>query len=205
QTRLSELLQDCVHEINKTRKIESALSHGFRRKHSIITNASRHRRRRYVFNVDLENFFASINFGRIRGFFIKNRNFELTPKVATVLAQIACHENGLPQGSPCSPVLSNLIGHVLDIRLASLARKVGCNYSRYADDLTFSTSKLVFPPEVARRVDGTEHEWQPGEELKRMIVSSGFAINAVKTRMQYAGSRQDVAGLVVNVKVNTRA
>lgn len=122
-----------------------------------------------------------------------------------MLAQIACNDNALPQGSPCSPVLSNLIGHVLDIRLASLARNVGCNYSRYADDLTFSTSKLVFPVEIAQRIDGTEHKWQPGKELERIIVKSGFLINAGKTRMQYAGSRQDVTGLVVNAKVNTRA
>lgn len=205
QSRLSDLLQDCIAEINKTRKIESALSHGFRRKYSIITNASVHRKRRYVFNIDLESFFGSINFGRVRGFFIKNRNFELTPKVATVLAQIACHDNMLPQGSPCSPVLSNLIGHVLDIRLAALAHKVGCEYSRYADDLTFSTSKFVFPAELAQRVEGVEHKWEAGRDLTEIISRSGFTINTSKTRMQYSASRQDVTGLVVNTKVNTRA
>lgn len=205
QSRLSDLLQNCIAEINKTRKIESALSHGFRRKYSIITNASMHRRRRYVFNVDLENFFGVINFGRVRGFFIKNRHFELAPRVATILAQIACHNNALPQGSPCSPVLSNLIGHVLDIRLAALAHRVGCSYSRYADDLTFSTSKLIFPLEVAQRVEGTEHQWRAGDDLESIILRSGFVINAGKTRMQYAGSRQDVTGLIVNSRVNTRA
>jgi RNA-directed DNA polymerase len=205
QSRLSDLLQNCIFEINQTRKIESALSHGFRRKYSIITNASVHRRKRYVFNIDLENFFGTINFGRVRGFFIKNRNFELTAKVATILAQIACHENMLPQGSPCSPVLSNLIGHILDIRLAALAQEVGCNYSRYADDLTFSTNKAIFPAELAQRVDGIEHNWQAGAPLKQIVSKSGFTINTGKTRMQYSASRQDVTGLVVNTKVNTRS
>ncbi len=156
-------------------------------------------------NVDVENFFGAINFGRVRGFFIKNRHFELAPRVATILAQIACHNNALPQGSPCSPVLSNLIGHVLDIRLAALAHRVGCSYSRYADDLTFSTSKLIFPLEVAQRVEGTEHGWRAGADLESIILRSGFVINAGKTRMQYAGSRQDVTGLIVNSRVNTRA
>jgi RNA-directed DNA polymerase len=205
QRRLSELLQDCVAEINKARKTESTLSHGFRRKHSIITNAAVHRHRRYVLNIDLENFFGTINFGRVRGFLITNRNFGLNPTVATVLAQIACHDNALPQGSPCSPVVSNLIGHLLDIRLAALAYQTGCAYSRYADDITFSTNKRSFPAKLAKPVERKEHQWQVGSGLSRTIEETGFTINQAKTRMQYSESRQEVTGLIVNAKVNTRA
>ena len=79
------------------------MSHGFRRHYSIITNARRHKRRRYVLNLDLQDFFPSFSFGRVRGFFIHNNSFKLNEKVATIIAQIACHENVLPQGSPCSP------------------------------------------------------------------------------------------------------
>lgn len=204
QRRVSELLQDCVAEINSDRNVASTLSHGFRRKHSIITNAAIHRDRRYVLNIDLENFFGSINFGRVRGFFITNRNFELTPAVATVLAQIACHENALPQGSPCSPIISNLIGHLLDVRLAALAFQTGCSYSRYADDITFSTNKRVFPPKLAKPVGGSEHEWQVGPALATITKKTGFSINPAKTRMQYENCRQEVTGLVINAKVNTR-
>jgi len=68
----------------------------------------------------LQDFFGSINFGRVRGFFIKDRNFALQPAVATILAQMACHNNALPQGSPCSPVISNLVGHVLDVQKPGL-------------------------------------------------------------------------------------
>src|SRR5438874_1020485 len=100
QRRLSNLLQDCADEINTARQLKDRTAHGFKRKHSIITNARQHRHRRWVFNLDLEEFFPSINFGRVRGFFVKNRDFELNVDVATVLAQIACHENSLPQGSP---------------------------------------------------------------------------------------------------------
>jgi RNA-directed DNA polymerase len=77
QSRLSDLLQDCVDEINAARQLKDRTAHGFKRKRSIISNARQHRHRRWVLNVDLEDFFPSINFGRVRGFFLKNRDFEL--------------------------------------------------------------------------------------------------------------------------------
>lgn len=205
QRRLAEYLKECIAEINSVRKVTSTLSHGFKPKLSIITNASVHRNRRYVLNLDLENFFGTINFGRVRGFFLSNRHFSLEPKVATLLAQIACFENSLPQGSPCSPVISNLIGHLLDIRLANLANKTGCSYSRYADDITFSTNKPGFPSELAHLVGGEPHSWVIGDTLEKLISKAGFKVNPTKTRMQYNASRQEVTGLIVNEKVNTRA
>ena len=205
QRRLSDLLQNCVEEINKAHGWEDRIAHGFKRKHSIITNAKEHRHRRYVFNVDLKDFFGTINLGRVRGFFIKDKNFLLRPNIATLLAQIACYENALPQGSPCSPVISNLIGHVLDIHLVRLASRAGCTYSRYADDLTFSTNKPSFPASIAKRAKVDEHKWIPGNELARLVKKSGFEMNQLKTRMQYRDSRQEVTGLVVNSKVNVRS
>ncbi len=207
QRKLADLLQDCLDEINTARKIKDRTAHGFKRKRSIITNARQHRHRRWVFNIDLEDFFPSINFGRVRGFLIKNRDFALQPNVATVIAQIACHDNSLPQGSPCSPVMSNLVAHLLDMRLVKLAGSAGCTYSRYADDLTFSTNKKEFPPEIATPSgdDGPEaHLWLPGGELRHVIERTGFRINAKKTHFMYRTSRQEVTGLVVNEKINVR-
>lgn len=204
QRHLSDLLLGCVAEINTARKSADQLAHGFKPGRSIVTNAVKHRKRRYVFNLDLRDFFSTINFGRVRGFFIKDANFMLHPKVATILAQIACYANGLPQGSPCSPVISNLVGHILDIHLSKLAAKNGCTYSRYADDITFSTNKREFPSDIAKLVEGATHAWAVGAALEEIITSAGFAINPQKTRMQYRGSRQDVTGLVVNRKVNVR-
>jgi retron-type reverse transcriptase/5S rRNA maturation endonuclease (ribonuclease M5) len=204
QRRLSDILQNCIEEIKEVNGVNDRISHGFKRKKSIITNAKEHRNRKYVFNIDLTNFFGSINFGRVRGFLMKDKNFSLHANVATVLAQIACYNNALPQGSPCSPVISNLIGHVLDIHLVQLASKNGCTYSRYADDLTFSTNKPEFPPSIAKRTAPGEHMWIPGNALTRLVKKSGFAINSLKTRMQYRDSRQEVTGLVVNRKVNVR-
>jgi retron-type reverse transcriptase len=202
QEKLSVLLQDCMDEINLTKGIKHPVALGFTRKGSIIKNATRHRRRRWVFNLDLKDFFPSIHFGRVRGFFIKDKSFSLHPDVATVLAQIACDGTALPQGSPCSPVISNLIGQVLDAHIVRLARRVGCSYSRYADDLTFSTNMKEFPVDIAYQEDHPPYSWLVGKRLKEIITHSDFKVNDKKTRMQFRDSRQDVTGLIVNHKVN---
>ena len=207
QRKLAELLQDCLDEINATKNLKDRAAHGFKRKRSIVTNARQHRNRRWIFNIDLEDFFPSINFGRVRGFFIKNRDFQFQEKVATVLAQIACQDNSLPQGSPCSPVISNLVAQLLDMRLVKLAQGAGCTYSRYADDLTFSTNKKEFPLEIARQVGDqgrASHFWLPGDGLRATIEQTGFSINTKKTHLMYRTSRQKVTGLVVNQKINVR-
>ena len=211
QRRVANLLQNCVDEINKANnrsdddEYPDRIAHGFKRKRSIITNARQHKNRRFVFNVDIKDFFGSINFGRVRGYFVADKNFQLQSGVATVLAQIACFENALPQGSPSSPIISNLIGHIIDIHIAKLSERVGCTYTRYADDLTFSTNKPTFPNEIAKQIDGIEHSWLPGSELSHLIAKCGFALNPKKTRMQYRDSRQEVTGLIVNCKVNVRS
>ena len=82
-------------------------------------NAEKHVARRWVFNVDLENFFPSINFGRVRGLFLA-KPYGLPNQVATTLAQLCCYENQIPQGAPTSPVVSNMICRGLDYELAQL-------------------------------------------------------------------------------------
>ena len=194
----------CREEIDKTSGLRS-LSHGFRKGHSIVTNARPHHKRRYVLNLDLKDFFPTFNFGRVRGFFIKNRSFELHESVATLIAQIACHENELPQGSPCSPVIADLLTHLLDVRLAQLAKTERVTYTRYADDITFSTNQKEFPAVLASQdpIDGGK--WDLGPDLVKRITDTGFAVNPDKTRMQCRGSRQVVTGLTVNAKVNVQA
>lgn len=201
QRSLASLLIDCRTEIegDEPRK---PLSHAFRKNLSIITNAHNHTSRRYVLNVDLADFFPTFNFGRVRGFFIKDKDFALDPKVATVIAQIACFENALPQGSPCSPIIADLIAHILDRRLVALAKEQRATYSRYADDLSFSTNQKSFPEALATPDAATAGAWVAGEELVKIVEKSGFKVNPAKTRMQFKGSRQIVTGLTVNAKVN---
>lgn len=201
QANLALMLQGCRDEIAAKTK-RRPISHAFRPGQSIITNARVHTCRRHVLNVDLEDFFPSFNFGRVRGFFIKDQNFGLKPEVATVIAQIACWKNGLPQGGPSSPIISDLITHILDARLVRLAKTYGLAYSRYADDLTFSTNRKEFPPRIASVYALGENVWAAGEELTHAVESRGFKINAAKTRMQFRTSRQTVTGLTVNRKVN---
>lgn len=198
QGLLATLMMDCLNELNA--KYSRQAAHGFITNRSIMTNAHQHRRRSYVLNLDLQDFFGSIHFGRVRGFFIADKDFALQPAVATVLAQIACFENSLPQGSPASPVISNLIGNLLDTQLIKLATKNDCYYTRYADDLTFSTNSPSFPEEIALLKDDS---WIAGSALSKIIKQSGFAVNESKVRMQFEDSRQSVTGLVVNHKVNT--
>lgn len=207
QSSLSYILQNCIEEINHERGLEEKksssqkLSHGFVRKKSIITNTLPHLNKKNVLNIDIEDFFGSFHFGRVRGFFIKNKNFSLDPEIATVIAQIACYDNKLPQGSPCSPVITNLISHSLDIRLASLAEHYSCTYSRYADDITLSTRKKHFPYKIITHSGG-----KPviGKSLKREINRADFEINNSKTRLFYKDSRQEVTGLVSNKKPSVK-
>jgi RNA-directed DNA polymerase len=204
QRRLANLLYLCLSEIEKSGSPRRPLSHGFARSLSIVTNASAHKRRRYVLNLDLKEFFPTINFGRVRGIFIKDKRFELEPKVATIVAQIACHDHTLPQGSPCSPVISNIVAHILDIRLVRFARQNKCTYSRYADDITFSTNRSDFPPDLAAPISSSSKDWKLSPPLISEIEKAGFQINDAKTRMQIRGSRQLTTGLLVNEKVNVR-
>lgn len=211
QRKLASLLQECWLEIgegkNRTGRYpgrKDRVAHGFLPGRSIRTNARQHRRKRYLFNVDLEDFFGSINFGRVFGFFKQDNNFKLQPRVAAVVATIACFENKLPQGSPCSPIISNLIAKILDARIAGLTSKVGVNYSRYADDLSFSSNDRNFPNEIANLVEGG-HSWSVGKTLGGIIKKSGFRVNPSKTRMQYNDSRQEVTGLIVNRRINVRS
>lgn len=178
-------------------------AHGFIAAKSVATNARTHVGKRWVLNVDLEDFFPTVNFGRVRGLFMKPP-FDMAAPAATVCAQIVTHKNGLPQGAPTSPVLSNMIAVPLDRALLRLARGTHVTYSRYADDITFSTDDAQFPPSLAAReqaADGVQSV-VTGDELAKAIVASGFRVNVRKVRLQGRGVRQSVTGLNVNVKVN---
>ena len=96
QKRLSDILYECIEETlpasekdhSKSKRMRSALSHGFKKGLSIASNAALHENRRYVLNLDLQDFFPSFNFGRVRGYFIKNRNFKLILAVLLKLIEV---------------------------------------------------------------------------------------------------------------------
>jgi len=130
--------------------------------------------------------------------------------VANVIAALCCIEmtverkndsnewvevrkNVLPQGAPTSPIITNIICKRLDIRLSGLAKRFGLKYSRYADDITFSSEHNVY-----------QRDGEFNKELERIIQSQGFNIKDSKTRLQKEGHRQEVTGLLVNKKVNVQ-
>ncbi|MGM0609357.1 MAG: reverse transcriptase domain-containing protein [Candidatus Muiribacteriota bacterium] len=158
---------------------------------NIISNAKQHVRKKIVINVDIENFFDTINFGRVRGMFL-SKPFEVDEKIATRLAQLISHDNKLPQGAPTSPIVSNIICKRLDHQLIKIAKQYKLTYTRYADDITFSTNKIDIDIEKVIT------------NIEQIINSNGFSINNDKTRVQRANHTQIVTGLKVNKKVNIR-
>jgi len=176
--------------------------HGFVVDRSIVTNAAPHVRNRYVLNLDLKDFFPSIHFGRVRGMFMAFP-YGLNDKVATVLAQICSLPECLPQGAPTSPTISNMICTKLDSQLQTLAGRHRCYYTRYADDITFSTSVSRFPTALAGVVqDESGRRVEIGKDLKEIVLSNGFRINSRKVRLQTRNKRQEVTGLTTNQFVN---
>jgi RNA-directed DNA polymerase len=168
---------------------------------NIVYNANRHKRKNWVLNIDLEDFFPSINFGRVRGMFI-GKPYNLPDSVATVLAQICCFKNQLPQGAPTSPIVSNMICAKMDSELQDLAWNCRCFYTRYADDITFSTTLHEFPIQIAKVYSLVDVE--VGKEFEEIIKSNGFIINPNKTRAFSRHQRQEVTGLTVNKFPNVR-
>ncbi|WP_322019408.1 reverse transcriptase domain-containing protein [Paraburkholderia tropica] len=175
--------------------------HGFVAKRSILTNALVHcsPKTQHVFNIDLEEFFPSITFYRVRGVLL-HHPFKFSHQVATVVAHICTLDNMLPQGAPTSPFLSNLVCRTMDRDLADLARRCLARYTRYADDITFSfhvskTSKL---PAAICSVDD-DGDLVMGTELHSIIVDKHhFRINSAKTRLSDRTRRMEVTGLTIN-------
>lgn len=181
--------------------------HSFIAGKSIVSNARQHKNKLYVFNIDLENFYPSINFGRVWGMF-QAYPYRLNVEVSTILAQICCFRNELPQGAPTSPIISNMICSKLDSQLLHLTNEHGCIYTRYADDITFSNSRKtkVFPRQIGYiKKFATGDNVVVGQELQQIIKDNGFRINAEKIRFQNgAYQRQVVTGLTVNDTPNVK-
>lgn len=174
---------------------------------SIVRNASFHTRKKFVFNIDLKDFFPSITFARVRAMLI-SQPYNLTPETATVIAHLATVNGKLPQGSPCSPVISNMICASLDTQLRTLAKKHKASYTRYADDITFSfyVPMQYLPEDIVVLGDTesgkTHHAVSVGVALSEIVSKKGFTINPKKVRLQRRDEKQVVTGLVVNQKVN---
>ena len=175
-------------------------SHGFRKARSIVSNARPHVGADVVLNLDLKDFFPTLEYKRIRGMY---RGLGYGEAAATIFALITSEPevdeveldgqtfyvaNGarrLPQGAPTSPAITNIVCRRMDARLAGAAHKLGFTYTRYADDLTFSGPKSA---DVGAMLD----------RIRVIATDEGFAEHPKKTRVLRRGRRQEVTGVVVN-------
>lgn len=181
-------------------------AHGFIKERSILTNAQPHIAKDIVINVDLKNFFPTISYKRVKGLF---KSFGYSEQLSVILALTCTQsetdkveldgityyvqkgERFLPQGSPASPAISNLLVYKMDKRIEGLAAKLGFTYSRYADDLSFSASK-----------EKEENISKLLYFLKKICESEGFTVHPRKTHIMRKGNLQKVTGIVVNEKQN---
>lgn len=200
------LILQCVFEPHKA-------AFGFVPGKSIVSNANIHVGANFVYNIDLKDFFPSVKQSRVWAT-LQRPPFNLKgdrQQLANIIAALCCTEleieantttgadkvvaNVLPQGAPTSPVLTNVVCQRLDYLLSGVAKRFGLKYSRYADDITFSSMHNVFNPKTKRGKLFID-------ELHRIIKEQGFEIKATKTRLQRNLYRQEVTGLIVNQKVN---
>ena len=203
RTQSFMMMLSAVNEIFRSMYIPSDFAMGFTDGRSVVSNASVHLGMDYVFNIDLKDFFPSIHQARIWKR-LQVPPFKFNQPIANLLAGLCCmketseDDNGnkksifvLPQGAPTSPIITNMICDKLDYYLSRLARRFNMNYSRYADDITFSSMRYVYSKNGKFIL-----------ELERIIKEQGFTINEAKTRLQKRGDRQEVTGIIVSDKLN---
>lgn len=194
--RLLNFVLQCIYEPHEA-------ATGFVRDKSIVDNAKKHVGHHYVLNLDLKDFFHSFDRNRVKmGFIYEPFNLDGDREpLAFLLASLCTHpfeidgevKTVLPQGSPTSPTLTNILCKKLDRRLNGLANRFGATFTRYADDITFSSPHNIYNDQVFNA------------ELKRIIEEDQeLVINPQKTRLQKASYSQEVTGLIVNEKVNVR-
>lgn len=192
-----------LHEILERLVVHGA-AHGFLSGRSIATNAAEHCNSQLLVKLDIENFFPSISWKRVKGVF---RKAGYPEQIATLLAllcteapreivqdngktyYVALAERCLPQGAPTSPALTNALCLRLDRRITGFADKAGWRYTRYADDLTFSFAADNSQEADISRLLGT---------VKRILGEEGFNVNVKKTHVIRQHQAQQVTGLIVN-------
>jgi len=152
---------------------------GYVRGRNIRENAQFHVGAKHLLKADIEDYFPSISFERISTFF---ESLGVNAGIARQLSNLLCIDGKLPLGLPTSPIIANAISHLMDIDLNGLAEKYGAVYSRYADDLTFSSNDFL--------------PWE--DDISEVVERHGFALAPDKTRHSKRGQNHYVTGLSVS-------
>jgi RNA-directed DNA polymerase len=156
---------------------------GFVAGRSAVQNAEHHLGAKHVLNVDIRQFFPSITIDQVHAIF---RSLGYKDDVAGMLSELCCLDGHVPQGAPTSPAIANLVLREMDIELSVLAERAGHRYSRYADDLTFSSQSWI------------EREFL--NLVEKAVQGAGFELKPEKTRLSGSEGRMEVTGVVINEK-----
>ena len=203
KTQLKTAQKQILEEI--LQKVEvSDLSHGFIKSRSVLTSAKAHNTSPdLLINIDLENFFPTITFERVRGVY---QSFGYSGYIASLLAMICTYcermpleikgeikyiktsDRILPQGSPASPMITNVICKTLDKRINGLCKKLGITYTRYADDMSFSYIGNTDNFDVGSFLNS----------INKIIEAEGFHMKKEKTHILRKNNRQYITGIVIN-------
>lgn len=151
-------------------------------KHGIRINAEAHRCNKYILEFDLKDFFPNIKFWDVQNLFL---SMNLTRKISLLFAKLCTFDKRLPQGAITSPYISNLICYDLDLKLLELCNDYDITYTRYADDLTFSSDSLYLLFRLMK-------------EISDIICNHGFKINYEKTKILYPSDKQTITGVTIN-------
>jgi len=154
---------------------------------NIVANAKVHIGKKHILNVDLKDFFSSISAARIKKLFT-SPVFNFSEQMAIALTLLTTYEGKMPTGAPTSPVLSNFICLELDADLRLFCQQNNLQFTRYADDLTFSSNERISDEKIL--------------QIKELICRNGFNINEKKVHLKFSHRKQTVTGIVVNEKVN---
>lgn len=199
-----KFMQDRIRQLLDEVYRPSSRVHGFVAGKSVRTNAMQHVGKRLLLNVDISDFFDSITLLRVRGRLMAPP-YNVPNAVATAVARLCTLNGALPIGAPSSPVLANMICSRMDAELTSLAREHGCFYTRYADDITFSTQRSRFPAALVDIPVGQRSgSATAGFDLDAVIQGNGFSLNTSKTRVLSRADSQEVCGVICNVRMNPR-
>lgn len=157
---------------------------GFVRGRNVFQNAEFHLGAKHILNVDIKQFFPSITNEQVKNIFSSAGYKE---DVADMLTCLCCYKGRVPQGAPTSPALANLVLRQLDKSLSSIAEENNFKYSRYADDLTFSSLEQINVNFL--------------NDVKEIIEREGFNLKPEKTRFAGSGGRMEITGIVINKKM----
>ena len=162
----------------------SEASKGFEKGTSIYENAYPHIGSNVILVLDIDNFFPSIPANKVYGVF---HSLGYSKNISSALTSICVYKGFLPQGSPASPKLANLICSKLDARIQGYAGKHGITYTRYADDISLSCQSIKVIEKAKAFV-------------QTIIRDEGFRVNKAKTRLLGLRKKKSVTGLIVGTK-----